>query len=356
MDTELKNVPTSAELSTSGDEPDTSTSGPRLPGGNRTRLIIIVAVCAVLALVSAFPLANHYGNPATYEHQIAALDAKASTVMALVGTSTSASALVSLAPDDIGTPIADKLVDLSTDFAVVLGAIYLEKYLLTILGMVSCRVLVPLGLATVVLMAISSPGSRWHHIWGQLSFKLLVFAVVGLLVVPVSVWASDMIWATYEQDNNIEEISETAAEDASQAQQESDSSGETSEAGTSDSQESADAAGSSAQDGDLLGNISGWVAGAGSAVTSAATDVVNAAGEGATKLVDSARDTLNDLVEKLVVMVVADCVVPILGVLFFVWLARMILGINVDVSARVKGLRSRTHRGRAAISKKASDQ
>ena len=169
MDTELKNVPTSAELSTSGDEPDTSTSGPRLPGGNRTRLIIIVAVCAVLALVSAFPLANHFGNPATYEHQIAALDAKASTVMALVGTSTSASALVSLAPDDIGTPIADKLVDLSTDFAVVLGAIYLEKYLLTILGMLGSR---PMASTARAVNAFSDPVTPSFEAEANVTFKV----------------------------------------------------------------------------------------------------------------------------------------------------------------------------------------
>lgn len=350
MDTQLREAPTGARPTPAdGHTPSPGPKGSDLLGSSRPRLAVIVAACVVLALVSAFPLADHFGDPATYAGQIQSLDAKASTVSALVASSTTASVLVTVAPGDIGTPIAEKLVDLSTDFAVVLAAIYLEKYLLTILGMASFRVLVPLGLATVALAAACAPGSRWRHTWSKLSFKFWVFALAALLVVPTSIWVSDTIQATYQEDIDAAVSSVSSVEDASQqAQAEATDKGDATSDGSNGTPTSTNASNNTAGGGSgtsLLDDITNWFGGIGTA----ASEAVGAVGEDATELVNSAKNALDSLVEALVVMIVTNCVVPVLVLVFFVWLARVILGVNVDVSAGMDAVRSRAHRGQAVL-------
>lgn len=47
---------------------------------------------------------------------------------------TATSALITLIPGDVGTPIAEKVADLSGYLLIVLCAVYLEKYLVTLTG------------------------------------------------------------------------------------------------------------------------------------------------------------------------------------------------------------------------------
>ena len=68
-------------------------------------------------------------------HAIQSLDDKKTTALELTAAATAASAAITLIPGDAGTPIADKLADLSSYFLIVVCAIYLEKYLVTITGL-----------------------------------------------------------------------------------------------------------------------------------------------------------------------------------------------------------------------------
>ncbi len=94
--------------------------------------IICVAAAVILALASIFGVAKLTTDPAFYQKSIAALEEKQETVLELTAASTAASAAITLLPGDTATPIADKLADLSGYFLIVLCAIFLEKYLLTI--------------------------------------------------------------------------------------------------------------------------------------------------------------------------------------------------------------------------------
>ena len=64
-------------------------------------------------------------------------------MLELTAASTAASAAITLLPGDTATPIAEKLADLSGYFLIVLCAIFLEKYLLTITSYVSFTILIP---------------------------------------------------------------------------------------------------------------------------------------------------------------------------------------------------------------------
>ena len=99
-----------------------------------------------------FPIAQKMSQPQTFSHAIESLEKKQETVLELTAASTAASVAITLLPGDAATPIADKLADLSGYFLIVLCAIFLEKYLLTIMAGAAFRVLLPLA---CVLLAAS---------------------------------------------------------------------------------------------------------------------------------------------------------------------------------------------------------
>ena len=87
----------------------------------RTRVIATI-VCVVLGLLCFFPLAEFASSTQTHAASIEQLDAKAGNVTALIASSTAASVAITLLPGDVGSPIADKLVDLAADADLVEAA------------------------------------------------------------------------------------------------------------------------------------------------------------------------------------------------------------------------------------------
>ena len=274
-----------------GQEVERVEMSPVPEGSGRTWRIVLAVLAVALALASFFVAGSHFSNPETYRKTVAALDEKRETVMNLVGASTGSSAAISLLPGDAGTPIAEKLVDLSSDFLVVIAAIYLEKYLLTILGFAAFKVLVPVACVLFVLAMAVWRNPVGRSVLLRLSSKLALFGLAVFLVVPVSVRVSGMIEETYKAS-----INETIAT----------------------AEQTTDAIEDSADDGK-------------------ATDSTNPLSfllqmpEELNKLTEAARSSLNNFIEALAVMIVTSCIIPILVLVFFLWLAKIILGVNVDL-------------------------
>lgn len=99
------------------------------------------------ALLSFCVIAKYTSSPTMKinAHAIQSLDDKKTTALELTAAATAASAAITLIPGDAGTPIADKLADLSSYFLIVVCAIYLEKYLVTITGLAAFKLLIPIG-------------------------------------------------------------------------------------------------------------------------------------------------------------------------------------------------------------------
>ena len=100
----------------------------------KQKKILFALIPIVIALLSFFVIARFTSSTEFNAKTIQSLDDKKTTVMELTAASTAASAAITLIPGDVGTPIANKLADLSSYFLIVLSAIYLEKYLVTITG------------------------------------------------------------------------------------------------------------------------------------------------------------------------------------------------------------------------------
>lgn len=292
--------------------------------------VALVIAAVLLALASFFLLGAHFSEPEAYSETIASLDSKKADVTALVAASTAASAAITVIPGDAGTPIAEKLVDLSSDFIIVLTAIYLEKYLLTMFGFAAFKILIPIA-CVLVAVAVALRG-RYGPRAGlaRLSAKLALFAVAIVLVVPVSVGASNMIEATYAESMNatIEAAKQTASEAeasvaASSATSTSDASGQSQSAG-SGTQANGDT-------NEALGFLNGLIG--------QIQQLPQNISEGVGGLTQEVQNTLNNFIEAFAIMIVTSCVIPILVLIFFLWVVKIILGI--DISAPMGMLRPR---------------
>lgn len=238
-----------------------------------SKKILSIVLPIIIALFSIFVLAKPASTPSTYKKTIASLDEKKTTVMELAAASTAVSAAITLIPGDTGTPIAEKLVDLSTYFLVVLCAIYLEKYMLTLAGYGVFKVLIP---AICILFIVNV--FRKSETCERLMKKIGIFSLALVLVVPVSVKVSDFIQKTYEE--SINETISSAKEISDELEDEEDKS--------------------------LWDRIT----------------------DGATSAVKKVEQSLNQFVEALAVLIVTSCIIPILVLVFFVWLMKMLLGMD----------------------------
>ena len=88
-------------------------------------------------------LAPHFANPETYSDIIAYLDEKKLVATTFSASTAAVSTAITMLPSDYGNSIAGVIADISSKFIIVLGAIYIEKYALTILGLVVFKYVLP---------------------------------------------------------------------------------------------------------------------------------------------------------------------------------------------------------------------
>lgn len=251
-----------------------------------------VMALAILALLSVFIFSKLTSSPEFYKGTLAELEEKQGTVMELSAASAAASAAITMIPGDVATPIADKLADLSSHFLVVLCTIFLEKYLLTITGMVTFNFLLPIACGMLILELLFG-WKRLHF----LAVRLALFGLVIVLVIPASMYISNLIEDTYQ--TSIEQTLETAKETTADFEAEAEQQSEQEE--------------------------QGFWSGVVSTVTSSVSNTISS-------VTDKAGEMVNNFMEALAVMLVTNCVIPVLVLMSFAWFARAILSIDLSIS------------------------
>ena len=156
----------------------------------KIRWIVSILIPLLCALLSFCVIAKYTASPTMKinAHAIQSLDDKKTTALELTAAATAASAAITLIPGDAGTPIADKLADLSSYFLIVVCAIYLEKYLVTITGLAAFKLLIPIG---CILLSLCFGFKK--DLGRTIACKLVLFGLAVYLVVPVSVRVADLM-------------------------------------------------------------------------------------------------------------------------------------------------------------------
>ena len=256
------------------------------------KIILITVGCILIAALSFFFLAGILSSPETYSGIIRSIDDKVETVLKLTASSTAASAGITAIPGDAGTPIAEKLADFSEYGILILCVLYAEKYLLSILGSGVFKFIIPIA-------CMLYPLGFFRDLEGikPILKKIAIVSLALYFVIPLSVHISDRIYETYQAsiDNTI-----SAAEDLA---------------------EDAVIAGSSAEDQNAIQRI--W----------------SALSDSASSLAERGAEILNRFIESLAVMIVTSCVIPILVLLFSLWIINQVFGFSIPAPSRRPRLR-----------------
>jgi hypothetical protein len=236
--------------------------------------IMIIALLILAAVVSATVVAPMAADPANHRHSIEQTDDKIASVMALSGGAAATSATLSLLPGDICTPLSEQLAEMAKYFLLILSALYLEKFLISLSGYISFMALIPLALV-ILIIAIAA---RKKNLYSTAA-KVAIMAVIIFCIVPASVRLSDMVYQTQAA-----KVNETIEE-------------------YNNLEIGGDA------DGGFINEI-----------TSLTSNTI-----------DEITDFIDNLMESLAVMIVTACLIPLLVFVFLVWLLKVIFASNTVV-------------------------
>ncbi len=226
-----------------------------------------IALLLLIAVISLTRIAPFMADPSNHRHSIEQTEEKIGAVITLSGGAAATSATLSLLPGDLGTPLAEQLAEMATYFLLILSALYLEKFLITISAHIAFSVMIP---AACLLWCLSILLKK--KFLRTIALKIALMGMVIFLIVPASILLSDMVYQTQADTVNgtIEEYNNL------------DIDGNTDSGGAIDT-----------------GGISG-------------------------STIDSISSFLGDMLESLAVMIVTSCVIPILVFVFLAWIIKII--------------------------------
>ena len=300
---------------------------------------ITAVILLLVAILSITVIGKYASAPENHQKTIASLDEKKQTVMELTAASTVTSALITLLPGDTATPIAEKMADVSGYLLVVLCAIYLEKYLVTITGYVAFTYLIPIACGLWIFNLIFANATL-----RKLATKLVVFGLAISFVVPASVKISDIIGDTYQAQieatiedarntQNILENSGVADDDDDTNATETPGIGTTEVPGTVTGNVQEKESNNSGS----VSNIFDWAKDAISGAKDSVTNVVENVTVSTEELVQKVENSSNHFIEAVAVMIITSCVIPMLVLLLFFWMVKIVLDVDLS-GAKIKGM------------------
>ena len=265
----------------------------------REMLVKTIAAVALLvaALVSFTVFAGRAADAQTYANTIQALDEKKATVMTVTATAATASTAIAAIPGDASTPIANQIMEISEYLFLVVCFLVLEKSLLTVMGVLGCKVLLPVACVLgAVCVFWKKPELR------TLALKLAVLAVMVVCVIPLSLYLGDMIYEVNQA--SVEELNRDYADAPAEA---------TVPQETEEVQE---------EEKSLWDKIA-------DSFTETVENVSTAVEETVTNTAEDAKAVLNRFVDAIALFVISYCAIPVLVVVGFLWFVKLLFQIPV---------------------------
>lgn len=265
---------------------------------NQSKRIIASIVLAVLLFVSIFIGGSIATKPETYDNYYKLLDEKRNTVTKLVAAVATTSAAVAMLPGDATTPVANQIASLSKYLIVVIGAIVLEKILLTAIGGLSFKILLPIACVLGIIALF------WKKEWiRNLAIKIGIISLVIVCIVPLSIKISDTI--EHSSKVNLEQkvndlANEKALDERLDLYEKEQKSNEVKP---------------------NKGLIPGIVNGT-KDMFSNATGMVKGK-------VKEVGNTLNNFIEQITVLIITSCIIPLLVLMSFIWAVKIVFSVQI---------------------------
>lgn len=258
---------------------------------NSKTLILVVALILV-AILSIFVIAPFASSAKTHANSIKTLDEKKITVMQITAATAGSATALAAIPGDATTPVANQILKLSSYLLIVIGAIFLEKILITLTGFVAFKFLIPIACLLYAIYLFAE-----KDFFKNLAIKLAVFGIVISLVVPVSISASNLIEKAYKNSIN------QTVEEAKNAQNEVNQA-----------------------EGEETEENNGW-----DKFTSNVKESISNIGDTASKAIKKGEELLNKFIDAIAILLITSCVIPIVVLFAFVWLVKIIFNVNMPL-------------------------
>lgn len=245
--------------------------------------IILTSVFALIMLISFFLIARVVSSPSFFQSTMKSIDDKRSTVLALTATSAASSTAITLIPGNVGMPIANQLAELSKYLLIVLSALTFEKILLSAIGYISFKVIIPIS-CIFAIAAIYFKNKNFVKV----ALKTFILGIVTFIAVPLGIKTSDVIYDTY-YSTYVHEASETVASNNEYIQSESENS----------------------QNDDFFSNIKEKV-----------TETISAG-------IKKGEESLSKLVDSIAILIVTACLIPITIILLILLVIKYLFKLNL---------------------------
>ena len=277
--------------------------------------IASIVLLFLFMILSITILAPHFSNPETYSKIIAYLDEKKLIATTFSASTAAVSTAITMLPSDYGNSIASVIADISGKFILVLGALYIEKYALTIIGLVVFKYVLPFACAILIAYLILG-----YKFLLELSLKLILASVLAVNIIPLGVKTSMLIEETYQE--SIIDINDKLDSDYQEIID------DTANNNTNNDKEYKPKSGS------LLDNMQGainYIATMFSDLVNSVNNTIDYASDYIKSIPERLKNALNNVLEATAVLLVTTCAVPI-GVMFaFVALFNIIFSLNIDM-------------------------
>ncbi len=248
---------------------------------DKTKLVLVVA-SLVMMILSMTVLSKVTSDPENHKKTIEALDEKKTDVLKLAASTAAASTAIAAIPGDATTPVANELADLTSYFLIILMVIFLEKYLVTLTGYAAFFIIIPVA-CILFVVGVCLNG----RILKALAVKTAVFGLVIFMVIPLSMNISAKIEETYES------TMETTVKEAQ----------------------------------DITDEINNNTDSEGNFFDKFASKLK----DGVSGLMEKGEELLNHFIEVVAVMMVTSCLIPIVVLMFMIWLVRILFGVQINV-------------------------
>ena len=260
------------------------------------RTIIIMILLVIIALLSLFVISNFVTAPEFNASTVKSLDDKKVTVVRLTAIAAATSTALSLLPGDIAMPIADQIAELSSYFIVILGAILLEKILISIVGYVSFTFIIPIACLLGIIYLFKN-----IEVVRTLAIKLAIFGIVIFIAIPISTGASDLIDESFHASLN--DTIASAEENKEFIEEKKE---------------------------ELSKEDSNWLEKIGQSISNLTSKI----GSGINDMIKKGEETLSKFLDAIAVLIITTCVIPIVVILLFIWIIKILFGFSVQLPTK----------------------
>ena len=251
--------------------------------------IIGVTLVIVMGLIYIFVISPIAKSNKFHSNTIKSLDDKKMVVTELTVACAGSSMALAAIPGDTTTPVANKIMDLSSYLLIIVGVIFLEKILLTLTGYVTFTFIIPISCVLLGIYIFIK-----NDILKKLAIKLSVFGIVIFITIPLSVQISNVIENSYKE--TLESVKNEKIILEEQITEETKDEG----------------------------------------LFSKMKDGIENIGDGASKLIEKGKQTLSNFIDAIAILLITSCLIPIVVLIFLVWIVKIIFGVKISIPSHSK--------------------